>query len=334
MAGAHPEVLAAIVNNNNVQTAGYGSDDYCERAKALIREACAAPNAAVHFLIGGTQTNSTVLDALLSRVDGVLAAESAHINVHEAGAVELFSHKVITLPSHEGKLCPQEVADYLRDFYADDTYTHMVSPGAVYISFSTEFGTLYSLSELEQLSAICHEYDIPLYIDGARMAYGLAAPTNGVSLADIARLADVFYIGGTKCGLMFGEAVVAPNPQRLPHFFPLVKQHGALMAKGRLLGVQFGTLFRDGLYQRLGQQAVALALRLRQGFVDAGYQVALESPTNQQFFILPNEVIDRLRQIASFEDWGPRGATHTTVRFVCGWATTEADVEELLQHLS
>lgn len=333
MAGAHPEVLAAIVNNNKVQTAGYGSDDYCERAKALIREACAAPDAAVHFLVGGTQTNSTVLDALLSRVDGVLAAESAHINVHEAGAVELFSHKVITLPSHEGKLCPKEVADYLRDFYADDTYTHMVAPGAVYISFSTEFGTLYSLSELEQLSAICHEYDIPLYVDGARLGHALAASPD-VTLKDIARLSDVFYIGGTKMGTLFGEAVVCTNPRLLKRFFTLQKAHGAVLAKGRLLGMQFEALFTNDLYMRIGRHTVGLARQLRQVMESKGYRTFIDSPTNQQFFILPNAVIDALLPHVSFEYWGPQGEQESKVRFVTSWETTQQDIDALASYVN
>ncbi len=326
MAGAHPEVLDAIVRNNAVQTAGYGVDDYCQRAKALIREACGTPDAAVHLLVGGTQTNSTVLDALLRRTDGVLAAETAHINAHESGAVELFGHKVLPLPSHEGRLCPDEVEAWLRDFYADETYEHMVAPGALYISFSTEYGTLYTLAELEQLHAICQRYDIPLYIDGARLGHALAASSD-VTLRDIARLADVFYIGGTKMGALFGEAVVCTNPKLLHHFFPLQKAHGAVLAKGRLLGMQFEALFTNDLYLRIGRHTVALAMRLRQALEAKGYKPFIDSPTNQQFFILPNTLIDRLLPEASFEYWGPRGEQESKVRFVTSWETTEADIE-------
>ena len=332
MAGAHPEVLDAIVRNNQVQTAGYGCDDYCDRAKALIREACGTPAAAVHFMVGGTQTNSTVLDAILWRTDGVLAAETAHINVHESGAVELFAHKVLTLPSHDGKLCPAEVRDYLRDFYADDTHEHMVAPGAVYISFPTELGTLYSLDELEQLHAVCSEYNIPLYIDGARLGHGLAASPD-VTLKDIARLSDVFYIGGTKMGALMGEAVVCTRKDLLPRFFTLMKAHGAVLAKGRLLGMQYEAFFKDGLYERIGKHTVALAMRLRKAFEDKGYKPFIDSPTNQQFFTLPNEVIDRLLQAATFEYWGPRGETESRVRFVTSWETTEQDVATLEQLL-
>ena len=333
MAGAHPEVLDAIVRNNLVQTSGYGNDDFCHRAKQLIREACQAPQADVHFLVGGTQTNSTVLDALLSRTQGVLAADTAHINAHESGAIELTGHKVIALPSHQGRLHADEVRAYLHDFYADDTWPHMVAPGAVYISYSTEYGTLYSLSELEALSGVCREYHIPLFIDGARLGFGLAASAD-VTLPDLARLADVFYIGGTKMGALFGEAVVCPHPELLPRFFTLMKAHGAVMAKGRLLGMQFEAFFTDGLYLRIGRHGVTLAQRLRQAFQAHGYQTFIDSPTNQQFFILPNWLIDQLLPHATFEYWGPRGVEESRVRFVTSWETTSADIEQLEQLLA
>lgn len=349
MAGAHPEVLQTIVDNNNIQTAGYGSDDFCREAKELIRQACAAPEADVHFLVGGTQTNATVLDGLLRRGEGVIAAETAHINVHEAGAIELGGHKVIALPSHDGKLCPEEVEAYLHDFYADDTWEHMVVPGAVYISFPTEFGTIYSNAELTALSGICRTYGIPLYIDGARLGYGLVASPydavvgkRDVTLEDIGRLADVFYIGGTKMGLLFGEAVVCTRPELLKRFFPLMKAHGSVLAKGRLLGMQFRQLFTaaqaggaqtsadaDCLYLRIGRHGVELAQRLRKAFEKAGYSTFIDSPTNQQFFTLPNALIDRLLPHASFEYWGPRGAEESRVRFVTSWETTADDVAAL-----
>lgn len=328
MAGAHPEVLEEIVKNNLVQTSGYGEDDFCRTARERIRQATGQPQAEVYLMVGGTQTNATVLDGLLRRTEGVLAAESAHINVHEAGAIELTGHKVITLPSHDGKLCPQEVRSYLQDFYADDTWTHMVAPGAVYISFPTEYGTLYTLSELEELHAVCHEYEIPLYVDGARLGYGLAASAD-VTLQDMARLADVFYIGGTKMGLLFGEAVVCTNPQLLPRFFTLMKAHGSVLAKGRLLGMQFGALFANDLYLRIGRHGVALAQCLRRAFEQKGYATFIDSPTNQQFFVLPNELIDRLLPAATFEYWGPRGEVESKVRFVTSWETTEADIATL-----
>lgn len=328
MAGAHPEVLNAIVQNNGVQTSGYGEDDFCRSAKDRIREACVCPDAAVHFLVGGTQTNATVLDSLLNKTEGVIAADTAHINVHEAGAIELTGHKVIALPSHDGKLSANEVKDYLHDFYADDTWTHMVAPGAVYISFPTEFGTIYSIDELTEMSNVCHEYNVPLYIDGARLGFGLAA-SKDVTLADIARLADVFYIGGTKMGALFGEAVVCTNPNLLKRFFTLMKAHGSVLAKGRLLGMQFGAMFTDNLYLRIGQHGVDLAQKLRKAFEDKGYKTFIDSPTNQQFFILPNSVIDKLLPEASFEYWGPRGETESKVRFVTSWETKEEDIKIL-----
>lgn len=330
MAGAHPEVMRQLMNTNLEQTIGYGLDEYSEEARKRIREACGTPNALVQFLVGGTQTNATVIDALLQRHEGVLTAESGHINVHESGAIEHSGHKVLALPSYQGKVHAEDVANYLHTFYSDDTYEHMVAPGMLYITQPTEYGTLYSLKEMETLSQICHENNIPLYLDGARLAYALAAPAADFTLSDIARLCDVFYIGGTKCGALFGEAVVAPDPARLPHFFPLVKQHGALLAKGRLHGVQFTTLFTDNLYVKIALQAVNLAQKIRRAFEEKGFKVAIDSPTNQQFFILPNTVVDNLLQHSTFEYWGPRGTEESTVRFVTSWATTEEDVEQLI----
>lgn len=328
MAGAHPEVLDAIVRNNLVQTAGYGADDFCNRAKQLIREACGAPDAQIHFMVGGTQTNSTVLDGLLRRTEGVLAADTAHINVHESGAIELSGHKVIALPSHVGKLDAGEVRQYLHDFYADETWEHMVAPGAVYISFPTELGTIYSLAELTALSEVCREYKIPLYVDGARLGFGLAASPD-VTLRDVARLADLFYIGGTKMGALFGEAVVCTRPELLHRFFTLMKAHGSVLAKRRLLGMQYEAFFTDDLYLRIGRHGVELAQRLRRAFESKGYKTFIDSPTNQQFFVLPNDVIDRLLPHVTFEYWGPRGEAESKVRFVTSWETTEADIHAL-----
>lgn len=333
MEGAHPEVMRRLLETNLEQTTGYGSDPYTLHAKERIRQACGVPDAGVHFLVGGTQTNATVIDGLLRQHEGVIAAETAHINVHESGAIEATGHKVLTLPQHDGKLNAEEVGKYIHDFYRDETYEHMVAPGMVYISHPTELGTLYRLEELEKLSAVCRRANIPLYMDGARLGYGLAAENTDVTLTDIARLCDVFYIGGTKVGALFGEAVVAPNPNRLPHFFPLIKQHGALLAKGRLLGIQFETLFTDNLYERMGKHAVRLALKLKEAFKSKGYKLQLDSPTNQQFVCLPNETIDRLLQHATFELWGPRGEKETVVRFVTSWATREEDVDTFIRLL-
>lgn len=329
MAGAHPKVMERLCETNIEQTTGYGTDAYTARAAELIRQACGTPDARVRFLVGGTQTNATVIDGVLSRHEGVLSADSGHINVHESGAIEATGHKVLTLPSHQGKVSAADVRDFIKEFYSDDTYEHMVAPGMLYISFPTEYGTVYSMDELEELSSVCHEAGIPLFIDGARLGYGLAADGSDVTLKDIARLADVFYIGGTKVGALFGEAVVITNPALLKNFMPLVKQHGALLAKGRLLGVQFEALFTDGLYEKISEDTVRRAIRLKEIFNSAGYPSAVDSPTNQQFFTLPNALIDRLREEASFEMWGPRGETESTVRFVTGWSTTDEDIEKL-----
>lgn len=328
-AGAHAEVLDALVRTNLEHTIGYGLDPYTAEAKALIRKAIGCDDAEVIFLVGGTQTNATAIDGILARHEGVLAADSGHIAVHESGAIEASGHKVLTLPEYSGKVRAEDVERYISEFYRDDTYQHMVAPGMLYISQPTEYGTIYSLGELEALSSVCRRYNIPLYIDGARMGYGLMADGADVTLKDVARLADVFYIGGTKCGALFGEALVVTNRALLKNLFPLVKQHGALLAKGRLLGLQFSALFRDGLYERICGDAVGLALRLREIMRKAGYEVVIESPTNQQFFRLPNDVIDRLRKSVSFDYWGPRGAESSIVRFVTSWATTEADIVEM-----
>lgn len=329
MGGALPEVLAALAATNGEMTAGYGVDPHTEKAKDLIRALCGQPDADVFLMVGGTQTNATVIDALLRPWQGVVAAESAHINVHESGAIEASGHKVLTLPSHTGKIAPAELRQYLVDFYSDDTWPHMVIPGMVYISFPTELGTLYTRDELGELAAICREYRLPLYLDGARLGYGLAASPD-VTLADIAALCDAFYIGGTKQGLLLGEAVVAKR-QRLSQFFTVMKQHGGVLAKGRVLGVQFHMLLSDDLYLRASRRAVDLAMQLKQGFLDKGYEVFVDSPTNQQFVRLPNEVIDRLMaKGVSFGYWGPRGAELSEVRFVTSWATRPEEVTQLL----
>lgn len=329
MAGAHPEVMEALVRTNLELTAGYGNDPYTSEARELIRKATGNADAEVMFLVGGTQTNATVIDGLLARHEGVLAAESGHIAVHESGAIEASGHKVLTLPHHEGKVKAEDVERYIAEFYADETYQHMVAPGMLYISQPTEYGTIYSLEELAALSEVCHNHNIPLYVDGARLGYALAAEDADFTLEALSCLADVFYIGGTKVGTLFGEAVVVNNRSLLKNLFPLVKQHGALLAKGRLLGVQFATLFGDGLYERIGAHGVRLAMRIRKAFAKAGYEPIINSTTNQQFFQLPNTLIDSLRREASFDYWGPRGTTESTVRFVTSWSTTDEDVDRL-----
>lgn len=325
MTGAHPEVMRRLVETNMEHTPGYGLDEHCRNARRLILEAAGIPDGDVYFLIGGTQTNATVIDRLAGRGEGVFAADSAHINVHEAGAIEADGHKVITLPTIDGKISAADICAYLKNFYSDDTWEHMVRPAMVYISFPTELGTLYSRRELEELRKVCDEYHLPLYIDGARLAYGLASPACDVTLADIGRLSDVFYIGGTKCGTLFGEAVVTRRPEILKPFFSHIKRHGALLAKGRLLGVQFEALFTDDLYLRIGRHAVRIALQLKQQLLDKGYKMLIDSPTNQQFFILPNEVLDSLAGKVSVGLWGPRGEKETAVRFVTTWSSESLD---------
>ena len=325
MEGAHPAVLAALCETNAVSTPGYGTDLYCSQAAALIREACGCPGAAVYFLSGGTQTNETVLSALLRPWEGVIAADTGHISAHEAGAVERGGHKVLTIPHRDGKISAGDVAGCASRFYSDDNHDHMVFPGAVYISQPTEYGTVYSLGELEELSQTCRKLGLRLYCDGARLAYALGCPSCGVSLADLARLCDVFYIGGTKCGALLGEAVVARDPSLLPHFFTVIKQHGALLAKGRVLGVQFKALFENGLYEEIGKRAVSLADRLRAAFSSAGYTLLYGSPTNQLFVSLDEEEYRRLSEAIDMSFW-ERDGGRVTVRLAVGWAAEESGV--------
>lgn len=333
MEGAHQEIMRRLMETNLEQTPGYGYDKYTAHAKQLIAEACGKPEAKIHFLVGGTQTNATVIDGLLAHHEGVLSADTGHINVHEAGAIEANGHKVLELPENNGKVMAEDVKRYIEDFYRDETYEHMVAPGMVYISNPTELGTLYSLEELKELSDVCRNANIPLYMDGARLGYALASDNYDVTLEDIAKYCDVFYIGSTKVGALFGEAVVVTRPELLKNFFPLSKQHGAVLAKGRLLGLQFETLFTDNLYIKIARHAIDMAMKLKKGFIDKGYRMWIDSKTNQQFVLLPNNEIDRLKQNASFELWGPRGEKETVVRFVTSWATKEEDVDKLISLL-
>lgn len=330
MRGAHPEVMAALMDTNMVATPGYGEDDYCRRAERKILEECGIRDGKVYFLEGGTQTNMLVITRLLDYCDGVIAADTGHINVHESGAIEAAGHKVISLPSEDGKIKATDINRCLSDYYGDDTYPHIVRPGMVYITFPTEMGTLYTLGELEDISETCRKWDIPLYIDGARLAYGLAAEGNDVTLKDVARLCDAFYIGGTKCGALLGEAVVTRRPELFNGFFSLCKQRGAVLSKGRLLGIQFETLFNGNLYGRIGQHAIETAMLLKDGFRSKGYRMLIDSPTNQQFFILPNEIIERLQENVAFELWGPMRENETPVRFVTDWSTRREDIIELM----
>lgn len=327
--GCHEAILKRLLETNNEPATGYGLDSYSLAAKEKIRQACSCPEADVFFLVGGTQTNATVIDAMLRGYQGVLAVETGHINVHESGAIEWGGHKVLTLPSHDGRMDPLELAQWLHDFYADPTYDHMVFPGMVYITFATEMGTIYTLEQLQAIREICNRYELPLFVDGARLGYGLMADGCDVTLQQLAGLCDVFYIGGTKCGAYCGEAVVFPRHNAPAHFFTIVKQHGALLAKGRLLGVQFEALMQDGLYFKLAGHAVAQAMRLRDAFVAKGYTMYSDSPTNQQFVLLDQAVIEVLEKNFVFEQWFPVG-DKMNCRFVTSWATTVEDVDALI----
>lgn len=327
--GAHPAILEKLATTNFEQTPGYGSDKYCESARAKIKAACNCPNAEVYFISGGTQTNATVIDTLLASYQGVIAAQTGHIAAHEAGAVEFCGHKVITLPEHGGKLRAKDVEDYLETFYADESWEHMVIPGAVYISHPTEWGTLYTKQELQNLSKICRKYDIPLFLDGARLGYGLTSDDTDITLSDIARLCDVFYIGGTKVGALLGEAVVITRQNLIPHFFTSIKQHGALLAKGRVLGIQFDVLFTEELYLKIARNAIDKANKMKEIFKAKQYRFYLETPTNQQFIIMENRKMQKLRQKISFSFWAKYDDNHTIVRFATSWATTDEAIKEL-----
>lgn len=329
--GCIPEILDALSRTNYEQTPGYGEDDYCEHARQLIKAACGAPGADVHFLVGGTQTNATVIASVLKPWQGVLCAGPAHINVHETGAVEHTGHKVMALPSHGGKIDAETVEAALAAHSGDPVHEHTVQPGMVYISFPTELGELYSLEELTALSTVCHRWRIPLFIDGARLGYGLSSPACDVTLKDIARLADVFYIGGTKQGALFGEAVVFADPSLSVDFRYSIKQNGGMLAKGRLLGIQFSCLFEEPCaYFSYSSRAIDLAMRIKAAFAAKGYPFLADSFTNQQFPIIPDSLAASLRENFSFEDWNKVDAGHTAVRFVTGWATTEEAVDKLL----
>ena len=327
--GAHPALLEALVQTNLEGLSGYGTDKYTVRAIEKIRQASKCPHAQVTFLSGGTQTNQLVIDALLQSYQGVIAAETGHISSHEAGAIEFSGHKVLTLPHKEGKLQPALVRQYIEDFYADGNHEHMVFPGMVYISHPTEYGTLYSRSELEQLSQVCRQFEIPLFLDGARLGYGLTADTD-LDLASIAKLTDVFYIGGTKMGALIGEAVVFTKNNQPKHFVPIVKQHGALLAKGRLVGVQFDRLFTDDLYLELGRHGIEMAGKLRAILEEKGYPFYLESPTNQQFIILENDQLEKLSQAGlAYSFWEKYDDNRTVIRLATSWSTSQEDLDEL-----
>ena len=327
--GAHEEVLKRLIETNMEQLPGYGTDRYTASAKEKICAACECPEAEVYFLTGGTQTNQIVISSMLDSHEGVIAAETGHVSTHEAGAIECTGHKVLTLPHEAGKIGADVLDDWLHSFYEDENHEHMVFPGMVYISHPTEYGTLYTKGELAELSAVCSQYGIPLYLDGARLGYGLAAEETDVTLKDVAEYCDVFYIGGTKVGALCGEAVVFTKENMPLHFMTMVKQRGALLAKGRLLGIQFDALFTDDLYSEISRNAIVTADRLKQVLKEKGYEFYIDSPTNQIFVILENEKMEQLKQNVVFSFWEKKDEDHTVVRFATSWATRMEDVEKL-----
>ena len=333
--GAHPRVLENLVKYNDAKPTPYGFDEFSERAKDRIREAIGMPDAQIFFLTGGTQTNATTIDSMLYQYEGVICVGSGHINVHEAGAVEFTEHKIITIPDTLGKMEARVLDKYLDDYMHDGNKDHAVHPGLVYITFPTELGTLYSARELDDIYQVCRRYDIPLYIDGARLGYGLMADDNDVTLPYLARHCDVFYIGGTKIGALCGEAVVFTNRQAHKHFFSIQKQHGAVIAKGALIGLQFEALFTPvddngtPLYFQLSRHAIDMAMQMKHIFQKKGYEFWLDSPTNQQFVILPDAKVEELAAKMDFTHWGQAEGHRTICRFVTSWATTPDEINEL-----
>ena len=333
MEGAHPEIIKRLTEINFDKNVGYSHDSYCDSAREKIRNACKSPNATVQFLVGGTQTNAIVIDTLLSHNEGVISALSGHICSHEAGAIEACGHKVITLEGKEGKLTALTLAQYLREFFSDGYgYEHLVVPKAVYISQPTEYGTVYTHNELQDLREVCDRYGLYLYMDGARLGYALASRHNDLWLPDIARLCDAFYIGGTKIGAFFGEAVVIPNPT-IKLTLGYIKNRCALLAKGWLLGLQFDTLFTNDLYMEISRNAVNQAIRLRNAIEAKGYPIYLESPTNQQFVVVENSKMRELSKKIGFNPQEAVGKNHTVIRFATSWATTDEQIDTLIAML-
>lgn len=328
--GAHPEVLRKLVETNGRKSLTYGFDEWSEQARGKIRAACGDASADVFFLVGGTQTNATVIDALLRSHEAVISAECGHINVHEAGAIEQSGHKVIALPACDGKMRTEDLERYMDWFVNDESRDHVAQPGMVYVTFPTEFGTLYTARELQDIHDVCRKYGLKLFVDGARMGYGLAASSE-VTLPFLAQHSDAFYIGGTKVGALCGEAVVFPRGGAPKGFFSIIKQHGALLAKGRLAGIQFDALFTDNLYLNISRHAVNMAMRLKEMMLAKGYRLHIDSPTNQQFFVIENSKMHELEPHVLFTHWEPADEHHTVCRFVTSWATTEEDLQALAE---
>ncbi len=327
--GCHPSILDALRETNLEQTHGYGSDPHCAKAADMIRYIFDCPDAEVHFLVGGTQTNATVISSLLKPYQGVVCAQSGHINVHETGAVEHTGHKVLALPPHEGKISAEQIDAFAQAHYSDFSFEHMVQPGMVYLSLPTELGTLYTKQELLDIKEVCRNWEMPLFIDGARLGYGLEASGCDILPKDLPQIADVFYIGGTKQGALFGEAVVFSNPALAQDFRYNIKQNGGMLAKGRLLGIQFETLMNEGLYFKLARHADRMADRVRDAFRRKGFPFLVENTTNQVFPILPHAAIERLSKDFGFECWQHVDAEHDGVRFCTSWATPESAVRAL-----
>ena len=331
--GAHPRILEKLVETNFVQTPGYGEDEYCERAREIIRKKVGVPDAYVQFLVGGTQTNMTVISSILRPYQGVISANTGHINAHETGAIEATGHKVLVLPSEDGKITAAQVQEYYDAHWADESHEHIVQPGMVYISHPTENGTLYTKEELKALYETCQKLCMPLFLDGARLGYGLMSEGSDLTWEDVAAYTDVFYIGGTKVGALFGEAVVITNPVLTKDFRYVIKQRGGMLAKGRLLGIQFQALLEDGLYEEIAGKAVKQAMRLREAFLEKGYPLLYNSYTNQQFPIMHKQQLEQLKENYSFELWAPLDEEYSAVRFCTSWATKDEDVEKLIEDL-
>lgn len=330
--GAHPRILELLVQTNMEQTAGYGEDEYCEKARKLIKKKCNAPESDVYFLVGGTQTNATVISAVLRPHQGVVSASTGHINVHETGAVEATGHKVISIPSDDGKITAEQLNALCKEHWDDVNYNHTVQPGMVYLSFPTENGTLYTKKELMDIKSVCLEYDIPLFVDGARMGYGIMSEKCDLTLEDMAELCDVFYIGGTKQGFLFGEAVVITKNSIKKDFNYIIKRHGGLLAKGRLLGLQFAAMLEDDLYFSLAKKADEFALKIRKAFEEKDIEMFYDSYTNQQFPLLSDQQYEALGKEYAFSFWGKSGDKNI-VRFCTSWATKEEAVTALLKSI-
>lgn len=331
--GAHPRLMERLMETNLEQTVGYGEDAYCEEAREAIRRVCEAPNADVHFLVGGTQTNFTVISLALRSYQGVICADTGHINVHETGAVEATGHKVLALPGTDGKITAEQVKEAYALHWSDESREHIVQPKMVYISHPTELGTLYTKTELQALHDVCKECGLYLFLDGARLGYGLMAPGTDVTLPDIAALCDVFYIGGTKVGALFGEAVVICNSELKNDFRYGIKQHGGMLAKGRLLGVQFLELFKDGLYFEIAKHAIDMAMLLKNELTKKGYHFYMDSVTNQQFIIIDDKKLEEIRKKYGVTYQMRCDDTHSVIRLCTSWATREEDVKALLEDM-